>query len=183
MEIKPTSIPGCYQIFPIVREDARGKFVKVFHREIFQQKNLNIDFAEEYYSVSQRNVLRGLHFQLPPEDHVKMVYCVAGEVLDAVVDLRLNSPTYGQWELFQLSAKKANVLYLPSGLAHGFYVKSQQAIMVYKVSTVYVPERDTGILWNSAGIPWECENPIVSERDRKFLPFSQFKSPFLFQNP
>ncbi|MDY6786429.1 MAG: dTDP-4-dehydrorhamnose 3,5-epimerase [Cyanobacteriota bacterium] len=181
MDIKETQIPGCYQIFPAIRRDTRGKFVKVFHQEMFERENLNFNLAEEYYSVSERNVLRGLHFQIPPRDHTKLVYCLVGEILDAVVDLRLNSPTYGKWQLFELSAERANILYLPPGLAHGFYVTSQQAIMVYNVSTVYAPECDSGILWNSVGIPWKCNEPIVSERDRQFVPFSEFKSPFVYR--
>lgn len=180
MQISETKIPGCYEITPKVFKDERGNFVKTFHEEIFKSHSLETHFAEEYYSVSHQNVLRGLHFQLPPQDHVKMVYCVFGEVVDAVVDLRLGSPTYGKFETFELSAEKANLIYIPPGLAHGFYAKSQTAIMMYKVSTVYSPECDTGILWNSVGIAWKSDNPIISKRDNSFVPFSEFESPFTY---
>jgi dTDP-4-dehydrorhamnose 3,5-epimerase len=105
-----------------------------------------------------------------------------GEVLDIVVDLCLNSPTYGQFATFDVSAKKANIIYIPCGLAHGFYVKSDRGIMMYKVSTVYSPNEDTGILWNSLSIPWRCDNPIISQRDQSFISFSDFKSPFVYQS-
>ena len=119
-----------------------------------------------------------MHFQLPPMDHVKMVYCVEGKVLDAVVDLRKGSPTYGRFDLFELSAAKANSLYIPKGMAHGFCVRSERAIMVYKVSTVHSPAHDAGLLWNSMEIPWPIAEPILSERDAAFPRLDTFVSPF-----
>lgn len=137
-------------------------------------------FPEEYYSVSHKNVLRGMHFQSPPKEHTKLVYCVFGEVIDAVVDLRIGSPAYGKFELFDLSAEKANIIYISPGLAHGFYVVSEKAILLYKVSTMYSPEYDTGIHWNSVSIPWPNKTPIVSQRDDKLSPFLEFRSPFFY---
>lgn len=180
MQIRETKIPGCYEITPDVFKDERGSFVKTFHQDIFNSYHLETNFAEEYYSVSHWNVLRGLHFQLPPEAHTKMVYCVQGQVIDAVVDLRVGSPSFGQFALFDLSAEKANTLYIPPGLAHGFYVTGETAIMMYKVSTVYSPEHDTGIHWDSVGIPWPCTEPIISKRDSCFAALSEFKSPFIY---
>lgn len=180
MEIHETTIPGCYEITPRILKDNRGCFVKTFHQEVFKSHDLETKFREEYYSVSYKNVLRGLHFQLPPKEHTKMVYCVQGQVIDAVVDLRLGSPTYGKFETFDVNAEKANIIYIPPGLAHGFYVLSETAIMLYKVSTVYAPEYDTGIHWNSMGIPWLSENPIVSQRDSQFMAGSDFQSSFIY---
>ena len=180
VEVIPSTIPGCYQLQPAVFRDERGSFVKTFHRDVFAHYNLETNFAEEYYSLSQRNILRGLHFQVPPKEHVKIVYCVLGEVIDVVVDLRLGSPTYGKFEVFEVSPEKANLIYIPAGLAHGFYVISEKTIMMYKVSTVYSPAEDSGILWNSIGIPWPSNNPIISQRDSSFSPFSQFTSPFKY---
>ena len=181
MDKIPSKIPECYQLQPKKFEDNRGSFVKTFHEKNFQDMGLDTHFAEEYYSISYQNVIRGLHFQLPPHDHTKIVYCVQGEVKDVVVDLRVNSPTYGQFEIFDLSAEIANLIYIPSGLAHGFQVMSETAIMIYKVSTVYHPESDTGILWDSVGIPWKIDNPIISQRDSSFINFSDFQSPFIYQ--
>lgn len=175
---KPSNLAGCFELQPKAFEDARGRFVKVFHEQEFAEYGLEHNFAEEYYSVSHKNVIRGMHFQLPPMDHVKMVYCVEGQVMDAVVDLRVNSPTYGQYALFLLSAEKANSIYIPKGMAHGFCVQGDRAIMVYKVSSVYSPEHDAGVLWNSIGIPWPLEQPCISDRDKSLPALSDFKSPF-----
>lgn len=161
--------------------DARGRFVKVFHEQAFRDLGLHTDFAEEYYSVSHRNVIRGLHFQTPPHDHVKLVYCVQGEVLDVVLDLRVGSPTYGQHATFRLSAEKANSIYIPKGMAHGFCALSDEAIMVYKVSTVYAPHNDAGVRWDSAGIDWPTASPIISDRDAGFAGFGEFTSPFTYE--
>jgi dTDP-4-dehydrorhamnose 3,5-epimerase len=178
LELKPSKLAGCYELQPKAFEDARGRFVKVFHAPTFAAQGLETAFAEDYYSVSCKNVIRGMHFQLPPMDHVKMVYCVEGEVLDAVVDLRNGSPTYGRFDLFELSAAKANSIYIPKGMAHGFCVRSERAILVYKVSTVYSPAHDAGVLWNSMGIPWPNTEPILSERDAAFPRLDTFVSPF-----
>jgi dTDP-4-dehydrorhamnose 3,5-epimerase len=180
MEIQSTKIIGCYKIIPKIIGDDRGTFVKTFHAEIFQEYGLDTKFTEEYYSLSHKNVLRGLHFQTPPKQHTKIVYCVIGSVMDVVVDLRVGSPTYGEFATFELNAETANLVYVPAGLAHGFYITSESAMMMYKVSTVYSPENDAGLLWNSVGIPWLNENPIMSKRDREFEAFSEFVSPFIF---
>lgn len=175
--------PGCYMLQPPVYKDNRGVFVKTFHEDDFKNHGLHCDFKEEFYTVSHKNVLRGLHFQVPPKDHVKIVYCIAGKVLDALVDLRVGSPRFGQFELIELSSDKCNLLYIPSGIAHGFYVTSQSAILMYKVSAMHSPSHDTGILWNSVGIPWPVQDPIVSERDSKLVPMKDFNSPFRYSEP
>jgi len=179
-DVNPQGIPGCYEVCPKIFTDERGLFVKTFHHDLFAAHGLETRFAEEYYSFSRQRVLRGLHFQLPPRDHVKLVYCVAGEVLDAVVDLRVGSPTYGTHETIVLSARKANMLYIPAGVAHGFYVTGESALMMYKVTTVHSPEHDAGILWDSVGIPWPDAHPVVSGRDSGFVPFAAFVSPFRY---
>ena len=181
MFLKKSKIQGCFELQPKIFEDARGKFVKTFHEQEFSSRGLETKFEEEYYSISNKNVIRGLHFQLPPMDHIKMVYCVEGEVLDVVVDLRVGSPTFGQFEMFELTALKANSIYIPKGMAHGFCVKSEQAILVYKVSTVYAPDCDAGIHWSSVGIQWRTNNPILSVRDQEFPKFNEFVSPFSYE--
>ena len=181
MKINPTNLPGCLEICPEVFCDTRGKFVKVFHQGTFAKHKLETAFVEEYYSISRRRVLRGLHFQRPPYDHAKLVYCVLGKIMDVVVDLRMTSPSYGQFVTEQLSDEKANALYISSGMAHGFYVLSDTAIVVYKVTSMYSEKHDSGILWNSLGIPWPDKHPILSERDKTFVAFSNFQSPFRFQ--
>lgn len=177
--VAETGLPGCLQLFPRASRDARGWFVKTFHEEQFAAARLATHFAEEYYSVSRRNVLRGLHFQTPPRDHAKLVYCTEGTVLDVVVDLRVGSPTFGRHRRFTLSAAARNALYIPSGLAHGFYVMSARATLIYKTTTVHSPAHDAGILWSSCGIRWPTRRPILSERDGRFPAFAEFASPFV----
>jgi len=179
--VKEALIPGCYELQPNAFKDERGHFVKTFHENVFKESGLETHFVEEYYSFSHKRVLRGLHFQLPLMDHVKLVYCVYGRVLDAVVDLRVGSPTYGNFETFELSAEQGNMIYIPKGLAHGFYVMSEVAIMMYKVTTVYSVEHDKGILWRSANIPWPDECPIISKRDSEFVALDNFQSPFIYK--
>ncbi len=181
LSIRKTKISGCYELLPKKINDERGFFVKTFHLDVFNDNNLETSFAEEYYSLSHRGVLRGLHFQVPPQEHTKLVYCVYGQVMDVVVDLRVGSPTYGKFQVFELNSESANMIYVPQGLAHGFLTVSEKAIMLYKVTTVYSPEHDVGVLWNSLGIPWSIAKPVVSKRDNSFTSFSDFKSPFVYK--
>jgi dTDP-4-dehydrorhamnose 3,5-epimerase len=178
MEFRATGIAGCYEIRLMVHKDERGRFVKTFHSESFREHGLETAILEEYYSVSVRGVLRGLHFQLPPHDNNKLIYCIRGEVLDAVVDLRRESLSFGQHVLLKLNDVTCNMVYVPKGCAHGFYVLSKEAIMVYNASSVYAPEHDMGVLWNSAGIPWPDENPILVERDRSFKKLDELDQVF-----
>jgi dTDP-4-dehydrorhamnose 3,5-epimerase len=181
MRVEQTAIPGCYLLLPLLNKDNRGSFVKTFHREVFAQHGLVTEFAEEYYSISYKGVLRGMHFQTPPHAHFKLIYCLTGAVLDAIVDLRVGSPTYQQTETLTLSAALGNMLYIAPGVAHGFYALTDEAVMQYKVTTVYAPAHDVGIRWNSAGIVWPDASPILSERDRSFPALVDFHSPFQFQ--
>ncbi len=180
MKFTETKIPGCINILPKVLEDSRGSFVKTFHVGDFAAHGLTIEMAEEFYSISKKNVLRGLHFQLPPHDHIKVVYCPSGKVLDVILDLRRGSPTFGQHDSIILSEELANILVIPSGIAHGFLTLSNQAMMVYKTSTVHAPSHDSGILWSSASIPWPIATPIISPRDSKLPTFADFQSPFRY---
>jgi dTDP-4-dehydrorhamnose 3,5-epimerase len=180
-ELKPTQLKGCFELQPKVFEDTRGRFVKVFHAQAFKAHGLESNFVEEYYSVSNNNVVRGMHFQLPPMDHVKVVYCVQGAVLDVVTDLRVGSPTYGRSTVIELSSVKVNSLYIPKGMAHGFCSLCDNSVMVYKVSSAYSPEQDAGILWNSVGVEWPTRQAILSERDQTFTPLDRFVSPFSYE--
>ncbi len=178
MEFIPTAIPGCLEIRPRPRPDDRGVFVKIFHAPSFRAQGLEADFQEDFYSLSKKGVLRGLHFHLPPHDHAKLVTCVAGAALDAVVDLRQGSPTFGRHILVELGAESRRLLYIPRGLAHGFYALKDETLMLYKTTKPYSPDHDGGIRWDSASIPWPDRSPIVSPRDQGLPTLPQFKSPF-----
>ncbi len=181
-EKKKTGLLGCYEIQPLVRRDQRGCFVKIFHASTFRALGLATDFCESYYSVSQKNVIRGLHFQMPPHDHAKLVTCLEGRILDVAVYLRCGSPSYGAYHLFSLEAEKGNMVYLPSGMAHGFCTLTDRAMMLYQVTSEYDAASDSGIRWDSVGIPWPVGQPILSERDQDFVTFDMFQSPFSIEN-
>jgi len=178
MEIIKTKIEGCFELKPKIFKDDRGRLVKTFHHDTFKESGLETDFKEEYYSVSKKGVLRGLHFQLPPHDHVKCITCLSGKIFDVVVDLRKNSATYKQFFSIELDSEKGNMLYIPAGLAHGFYTISEEAIFLNRTTTVYNPNSDTGIKWNSCGISWPNLNPILSEKDEQMMELDSFNSPF-----
>ncbi len=182
MTFLQTKISGCLEIVPLCYQDERGRFVKTYHEQTFEQYGCCTDWKEEFYSVSRRGVLRGLHFQRPPHQHDKLVYCTMGTVLDAVVDLRKDSPTYGDHIMIELSTEKGNMLYIPRGLAHGFYVTSESATMMYKVSSVHVPDHDSGIRWDSAGIAWPTNAPILSAKDALLPLLADFTPPFFIEN-
>lgn len=175
-----TLIPGCFRITPRRLDDERGFFCKTFCESAFRAAGLAADYREAYWSRSRRRVLRGLHFQAPPHDCDKLVSCMFGQVLDVVVDLRVNSPTFGLAVATPLDGESGQGLYVPRGLAHGFYVCSETAIVAYSVTAEYSPSYDTGILWNSIDYRWPDDTPIVSTRDAGFPALQHFRSPFLF---
>jgi len=179
-DCRETLLAGCYIVQPQAVEDARGRFIKVFHAETFAAIGLPTEFPEVFYSVSQRNVVRGLHFQTPPAEQGKLVHCTAGRILDAVIDLRVGSPTQGRHILLELDAETAHLLYIPPGIAHGFRTLSDSATVVYHATHAHVPACDHGILWNSAGIDWGITDPLLSERDRLHPRFADFASPFRY---
>ena len=164
-KFEQTSIPGCYLIRPWRQLDNRGLFVKTFHAAAFREMGLEIDFRESFYSVSSKRVLRGMHYQRTPHQQAKLVHCVKGRILDAIVDLRVNSQSFGAYETLELSDENGLVLYIPPGIAHGFYVLSEEAITAYSVTMEYSAQSDSGVRWDSCGIPWPNDAPIVSVRD------------------
>jgi dTDP-4-dehydrorhamnose 3,5-epimerase len=173
-----TPLAGVSLIKPRLFRDARGLFVKTFHAELYRSAGLDFTPAEEFYSVSRAGVVRGMHFQLPPHDHAKLVYCSAGRVLDVVIDLRKTSPTFGQHFATELSSETRAQLFIPSGFAHGFLALENDSTMTYLTSTVHAADADAGIHWRSFGFAWPVSNPIVSDRDEAFPTLADFTSPF-----
>lgn len=168
MKINKTNLDGVYEIENKTFRDERGTFIKTFHSDFFKDQGLETDFRESFYSVSKKNVIRGMHYQKPPHDHAKLVYVVSGEILDVAVDIRESSETYGQYFATILSAENGKSLYLDKGLAHGFLTLSDDATVIYMTTTVHNPESDSGVLWNSFGFDWKCDAPIISLRDMSF---------------
>lgn len=158
--------------------DIRGSFQKLFNYEWFKEKNLDSEFKEFYFSVSQKNVIRGMHFQLPPHAHTKLVYVSKGSIIDVVIDLRKESSTYGEYFSIRLDDISANYLYIPIGFAHGFLSLENETIVNYAQTSCYHNDADTGILYNSFGYDWGVVEPIVSERDSSLGKLTNFKTVF-----
>lgn len=171
MDIISTNLDGVFEIQNKKFEDQRGVFVKTFHEDSFRQAGLETDFKESFYSVSKKGVLRGMHFQLSPHDHAKLVYVTDGEILDVAVDIRRDSETFGEFFSTNLSSRNAKSLYMAKGFAHGFLTLSDTATVVYLTSTVHAPESDTGIRWDSIGFDWKnyfINDALISGRDNQF---------------
>ena len=177
---RATRIPGCLEVIPRVSNDARGRFVKYFHAPTYAARGLDHDFAEGFYTTSGRRVLRGMHFQVPPHDHAKLVWCVAGRVVDVLLDLRRGSPMYGQHQIFDLDETRAKGLYIPRGVAHGFYTLTEPSVLTYLVTSVHSPGHDSGLRWDTIGVKWPDKAPIVSARDAALPSLDAFESPFEF---
>ncbi|MCD4812551.1 dTDP-4-dehydrorhamnose 3,5-epimerase [bacterium] len=176
-----TDLEGVLVMEAKIVQDERGAFVKNYQAEMFREQGIDFTMQECFYSVSKKGVLRGMHFQSPPCDHAKMVFVPSGSIHDVVLDIRAGSPTYGRAVEMMLSGENRRSLYIPAGFAHGFLVESDQAIVVYQVSTQYAPDHDHGIRWDSFGYPWENTEPVVSERDRALPDWELFQTPFQYR--
>ena len=182
MKFTNTRISDVIIIEPNVYEDGRGYFFESYNKKKFEEVVGKISFVQDNESKSSKGVLRGLHFQKPPFAQAKLVRCIRGRVIDVVVDIRKESPTYGMHVSVELSAENKKQLFVPRGFAHGFLVLSNSATFTYKVDNTYAPDHDAGIRWNDKelNIQWGMKDSqvIVSEKDAE-LPFSpKFKSPF-----
>lgn len=178
INFNPTKIPGVFEIDFFNIRDERGAFVKTFHVEKLAEQGLETDFKESFYSLNNKDVIRGMHFQTPPDDHAKIVYCTSGSLIDVILDIRKDSDTFGQYTTVELSGTNAKGVYLPKGTAHGFYVQEDNTCMVYLTSTVHSPKNDGGIIYNSFGYDWPTKAGIHSDRDLLFPTLKEFKSPF-----
>lgn len=180
MKVDDLPLPGLKLLRLTALQDQRGYFLKNYHQSSFQKNMLPFVFREEYFTSSSANVLRGMHFQIPPFEHFKMVTCILGSVQDVVVDLRVGSPTYLKNFACELSESVASSLIIPPGFAHGFYSRTDKTILQYKVTTEYSPNHDQGISFDSFGFEWPDSSPILSERDRGFVRLENYNSPFRF---
>lgn len=179
-KIIESRIPGCFEIELRKLSDNRGFFTKTFHEILSKELNINTHFAEEYFSVSAKHVLRGMHFQTPPRAIDKSMFCVSGKVTDYVADLRKGSPTFGEWASFEFDAETPKFVFVPQGLAHGFFVHSDSAIMQCKSSGVYDAPTDVTISYKSFGFAGDIKDPILSERDQNAVLLENFNNPFQY---
>lgn len=166
-----------FEVFRAV--DDRGSFTKIYQMsEACGAYGIQFQIREVYYSVSDKDVIRGMHFQVPPHEHDKFVHVISGAAEDIVVDLRKNGPNYGKCHCFELSSEASQFLYIPKGFAHGFKALTDNSCMIYMVSSEYHKASDSGIHYRSIRHDWKTKNPIVSERDQAFQGIDEFQSPF-----
>ncbi len=169
MKFYPTTIPAVLIIEPAIYTDGRGFFMETFRADLFRQANIEFHFVQDNHSGSKQGILRGLHYQIR-QPQAKLVRVIAGEIFDVAVDLRRHSPTFGKWVGTILSAENRKQLWVPIGFAHGFYVLSEWAEVLYKTTDYYAPEWERTLLWNdpTVNIQWpliDGRDPILSPKD------------------
>lgn len=181
MNIICTAFRGLLILEPTVFRDERGSFMESFNEARFRiETGLNVTFVQDNESISVKNALRGLHFQVPPKSQAKLVRVASGAAVDVVVDLRVTEPTYGQWFKIVLSAENKKQLFIPEGFAHGFHTLEDRTIFTYKCTNYYSGECDRSLRWNDPdlNIDWGVNHPVLSDKDRNAMLFADFKSPF-----
>jgi dTDP-4-dehydrorhamnose 3,5-epimerase len=161
----PTKLEGVVLIEPTVRGDERGFFVETFRESALGDLGIDVDFVQDNHSRSGAKVLRGIHRQA---GQAKLVRCPSGRIWDVAVDLRPDSPTYKQWEGHELDGVSHRQLFIPDGFGHGFCVLSESADVLYRISSYYDPDLETGVAWDDPeiGIEWPISDPVLSERDK-----------------
>jgi dTDP-4-dehydrorhamnose 3,5-epimerase len=164
-----TSLPGVFELRPAVFEDTRGFFMETYHQEKFKALGFTDNFVQDNHSRSAKGTLRGLHYQLH-HAQAKLCRVVEGEALDVAVDIRLGSPTFGQWTCVTLSAQSHNLIYIPPGFAHGFLALAAAVQFLYKCSAFCDRDDERGILWSDPhlNIAWGIAAPLMSEKDAQF---------------
>ena len=180
MNIIKTPIENLLVLEPKVFEDERGYFFESFNKKKLEDIGIKESFVQDNQSLSNKNVLRGLHFQAPPFAQGKLVRVITGSVLDIAVDIRKESATYGKYFSAILSEQNKKMFWIPPGFAHGFLTLEDQTIFSYKCSGDYNPSSEGSLLWNDPqlNIEWNIDEPIVSAKDQEAQAFTSFKSPF-----
>ena len=168
----PAALPGVMIIAPKVFDDQRGYLMETYKRSEFVTAGVDVEFVQENHSKSLHGTIRGLHLQRPPKAQAKLVRVIDGEVFEVVADVRRDSPTFGQWVSFTLSAENRLSLFVPAGYAHGFCVTSAEAEVMYKMTEEYAPELEWGVRWDDPllGISWPISSPRLSVRDSRWPP-------------
>ena len=171
MKIEKTTIPDVLILTPKIFGDERGFFLESYNQNTLESAGIKMEFVQDNHSRSSKGVIRGLHFQ-KKKPQGKLVRCIQGEILDVVVDIRFDSPTFGSVLTVKLNQENKKQVLLPPGFAHGFSVLSDTAELLYKVTDFYNPQDEAGIRWDDPGlaIEWPIEDPILSDRDQE-LPF------------
>ena len=169
-----TDIAGVFHIKCQQSFDLRGSFVKNFNAPFFEKHDIDFICRESFYTVSGKNVIRGMHFQAAPFDGYKLVTVVSGHIIDVVLDLRKESKSLGKYLTFDLSAKDADAVLIPPNCAHGFLALEDNCILNYQTGAEYSPEHDLGIRYDSFGFEWPCSDPVISPRDMSHPTLSEY---------
>ncbi len=178
LQVTPTAIPGVLILEPKRFGDDRGFFLESFNQRAFNEATgLDVQFVQDNHSRSAKGVLRGLHYQLPPHAQGKLVRVVRGSVFDVAVDIRRDSPTFGQWVGVELSEDNHRQLWIPPGLAHGFLVTSESADFLYKTTDYYAPAAERGLRWDDpeVGIAWPLQQVQLSTKDAAAASFAEWR--------
>lgn len=174
----PLSIPGAYRILLDLKDDPRGFFFRTYDKAIFEQNNLVTAWIQESHSFSRKKgTIRGLHFQEFPHGETKLVRAAQGRIFIVILDLRLESPSFGRWECDEISLENGVTLYVPKGVAMGMCTLTDNCSLLYKMDSEYKPESGRTIRWNDPAlkIPWpEDENPVISDKDRDAPSFREY---------
>ncbi len=180
MEFKYFDIPGVVEIQPRVFGDTRGAFFESYSEQRLAEAGITDQWVQDNQSRSDRGVVRGLHFQMPPHAQAKLVRVAAGRALDIIVDIRRDSPTYGRHLAVELDSERFNMLYVPVGFAHGFTALEDNTLFLYKCSNYYAPQSEGGLLWNDStlAIDWGAHDPTISAKDQLLPTLKKFNSPF-----
>jgi dTDP-4-dehydrorhamnose 3,5-epimerase len=180
MNIITTPIAGLLVIEPKVFKDHRGYFYESYNATAFKEAGIDAVFVQDNQSLSQKGILRGLHFQAPPHAQGKLVRVIKGAVLDVVVDIRKASPTYGRHYSIELTEDNFKMFWIPEGFAHGFLTLENNTLFSYKCTDVYNKASEGGLLWNDPelNIDWGISNPVLSEKDTQNPTLKDFSSPF-----
>ncbi len=180
MIVLDTGLHGLIHLIPKVFEDARGYFLETYNKETYYNLGIYETFIQDNISKSEKNVLRGLHFQNPPNAQGKLVSVIYGSVLDVAVDIRKNSATYGKYYIAELSENNKHILWIPPGFAHGFLTLQDNTIFSYKCTSLFNKSAEDSILWNDPdlNINWGISNPKLSEKDKTAQTFKGFHSKF-----
>lgn len=177
MKIQTTELQGVLVLEPEIFSDARGYFLETYNAKVFEEAGISEQFVQDNQSQSRRGVLRGLHYQ-HEQAQSKLIRVLQGEIFDVVVDIRVESRTFGKWSGFTLSAREHKMVWIPRGFAHGFYTLSETADIAYKVTEFYAPQHERVILWNDPdlAIRWPLQGePILSTKDKAGHPFRELK--------
>ncbi|MBN8703060.1 MAG: dTDP-4-dehydrorhamnose 3,5-epimerase [Bacteroidetes bacterium] len=180
MQLIDTPISGLFVVQPRVIEDARGYFFESFSASVFKNIGIEANFVQDNQSLSNKGVLRGLHFQNPPHAQGKLVRVIKGAVLDLAVDIRKDSATYGKHYAIELNEQNKTMLWIPEGFAHGFLTLTDNTIFFYKCTNFYNKASEDCIKWDDStlNINWGLSNPIISEKDQQGKPFNTFQTLF-----